>query len=129
MSNYRPISLLSLLSKFLERIVHNHVSKFCSKHNLLSKVRFGFRSQSSTQEALLSVTNNWQTMLSKQNLVAAVSLDVEKVFDSVFHYQLIHSLYSIGIQGFLLNWFRDYLSRRSQRVVLDGEISGKVNVT
>ena len=58
-SNYRPISLLSLPSKILERIVHNCVSKFLSKHNLLS------RSQSSTQEALLSVTNTWQTMLSK----------------------------------------------------------------
>ena len=50
------------------------------------------------------------------------------MFNSVSHYQLIHSLHSIVIQGSLLNWFRDYLSGRSQRVVLDGEISGRVNV-
>ena len=116
-SNYRPISLLSLPSKILERIVHNRVSEFLSKHNLLSRVQFGFRSHSFTQEALLSVTNTWQTMLSKHKLIAAVFLDVKKAFDSVSHHQLIHSLHSIGIQGSLLNWFRDYLSRRSQRVV------------
>ena len=92
-------------------------SKILSKHNLLSKVQFGFRLQSSTQEALLSVTNTWQTMLSKHKLITAVFLDVKKVFDSVSHHQLIHSLHSIGIQGSLLNWFRDYLSGRSQRVV------------
>ena len=74
-SNYRPISLLSLLSKILKRIVHNHVFKFLSKHNLLSRVQFSFRSHSSTQEALLSVTNTWQTMLSKHKLIAAVFLD------------------------------------------------------
>ena len=67
-------------------------------------------------------------MLSKYKLIAAVFLDVKKVFNSVSHYQLIHSLHSIVIQGSLLNWFRDYLSGRSQRVVLDGEISGRVNV-
>ena len=60
---------LSLPSKILERIVHNHVSEFLSKHNLLSRVQFGFRSHSSTQEALLSVTNTWQTMLSKHKLM------------------------------------------------------------
>ena len=128
-SNYRPISLLSLPSKILERIVHNRVSEFLLKHNLLSRVQFSFRSHSSTQEALLSVTNTWQTMLSKHKLIAAVFLDVKKAFNSVSHHQLIHSLHSIEIQGSLLNWFRDYLSGRSQHVVLDGEISGRVNVT
>ena len=68
-------------------------------------------------------------MLSKHKLIAAVFLDVKKAFDSVSHHQLIHSLHSIGIQGSLLDWFRDYLSGRSQRVVLDGEISEGVNVT
>ena len=115
---------LSALFTFqiLERIVH-----LCFQISLRTQspiqVQFGFRSQSSTQEALLSVTNTWKTMLFKHKLIAAVFLDVKKAFDSVSHYQLIHS---IGIQGSLLNWFGDYLSGRSQCVVLDCEILGKL---
>ena len=128
-SNYRPISLLSLPSKILERIIHHHVSKFLSKHKLLSNIQFGFRPQSSTQEALLKVTDTWQNMLVNHSKIAAVFLDVKKAFDSMPHSHLIKARHSIGIQGSLLNWFRDYLTSRSQHVVLDGEVSSPVPVT
>ena len=128
-SNYRPISLLSLPSKILERIIHTRISGFLYDHNLLSRIQFGFRSRSSTQEALLSVTNTWYSMLSKHKQVAAVFLDVKKAFDSVPHYQLIRALHSIGIQGPLLNWLRDYLTSRSQQVILDGVASNPIPVT
>ena len=54
-SNYRPISLLSLPSKILERLIHSHLTKFLTKNKLLSNIQFGFRPRSSTQEALLSI--------------------------------------------------------------------------
>ena len=57
--NYRPISLLPLLSKLLERIVHNKISNFLYSNKLLSNCQFGFRPRSSTQEALLSATHCW----------------------------------------------------------------------
>ena len=121
---------LSSLSSFkiLERLIHHHVSRFLSKHNLLSGIQFGFRPRSSTQEALLSVTNIWHSMIAKQTQIAAV-LDVTKAFDSVPHNRLIKSLHSIGIQGPLLNWFRDYLTSRSQQVVPDGKSSNTTPVT
>ena len=128
-SNCRPISLLSLPSKILERLIHHHVSRFLSKHYLLSDIQFGFRPRSSTQEALLSVTNIWHSMLAKHTQIAAVFLYVKKAFDSVPHNRLIKSLHSIGIQGPLLNWFRDYLTSRSQQVVLDGKSSTTTPVT
>ncbi len=100
-----------------------------TKHNLLSNIQFGFRPRSSTQEALLTVTNIWHSMLAKHSQIAAVFLDVRKAFDSVPHNQLIKALHSFGIQGPLLNWFRDYLTSRSQQVVLDGLSSSTVPVT
>ena len=68
-------------------------------------------------------------MLVNHSKIAAVFLDVKKAFDSVPHSHLIKALHSIGIQGSLLNWFRDYLTLRSQRVVLDGKVSSPVPVT
>ena len=75
-NNYRPASLLMLVSQVLERIVHqfqNHLPT----HRLLSKWQFGFRSGSSTQEALLSVTNDWHQYLSKSHQGGAVFSDIK----------------------------------------------------
>ena len=128
-TNYRPISLLSLVSKVLERIVHSRISSFIYSNNLLSSCQFGFRPRSSTQEALLSVTRKWFQLLSKHRQVACVFFDVKKAFDSVPHRKIISSLSGFGIKGPVLNWLRDYLSGRRQRVVLDGTIFDSVNVS
>ena len=128
-SNYRPISLLSLPSKILERVVHSHISKFLAANKLLSNVQFGFRPRSSTQEALLSITNSWHSSLTKHKQIAAVFIDVKKAFDSVPHSHIIKSLHSIGIKGRLLNWLKDYLTSRYQRVMLDGHLSSSLPVT
>ena len=79
--NYRPISLLPLLSKLLERIVHNKISNFLYSNKLLSNCQFGFRPRSFTQEALLSATHCWYQLLSSHRQVAAVFIDVKKAFD------------------------------------------------
>ena len=123
-------NLAPLLSiKVLARIVHNCVSKYLYKNNLLSSCQFGFRPCSSTQEALLSVTNKWQNLFTKHKQVATVFLDIRKAFDSAPHSQIISSLSQVGISGPLLDWFKDYLTGRSQRVVLDGCTSDQVAVT
>ena len=127
--NYRPISLLSLISKVLERVVHTRMSKFLFSNKLLSNCQFGFRPRSSTQEALLSVTNDWHKLLEKHHQVATVFFDVKKAFDSVPHSQILSSLQTLGIHGPLLHWIKDYLSNRQQRVVLDGAMSDPVTVT
>ena len=101
-SNYRPISLLSLISKVLERCVHNRVMDFLLKHNLLSDCQFGFRPRSSTQDALLTITRDWHQFLSTHRQVAAVFFDVKKAFDSVPHGQLLQSLADIGVSGHVI---------------------------
>jgi len=94
-------------------------SQILSDH-LLSSCQYGFRLRSSTQEALLSITNDWHLMLSKNCQVASIFFDVEKAFDSVPHDKMILSLARTGISGPLLQWFLDYLTSR-QWVALDGE--------
>ena len=82
-SNYRPISLLPLVSTILERIVHNHLLDFLLKHKCLSPLQFGFRPKSSTQEALLCLTHDLIPQLDRGYHVAAVFFDLSKAFDSV----------------------------------------------
>ena len=128
-SNYRPISLLSLISKVLERCIHNRVMDFLLHNKLLSDHQFGFRPRFSTQDALLTATRDWHQSLTTHKQVAAVFFDVKKAFDSVPHDQLLKSLSDIGITGQLLKWFADYLTGRQQRVVLDGVASNYTQVT
>ncbi len=77
----------------------------------------------------MSVTNKWQNSLTKHKQVAAIFLDIRKAFDSVPHNKIISSLSKMGISGPLLSWFKDYLTGRSQRVVLEGCMSDPTRVT
>ena len=127
--NYRPISLLSLSSKVLKRLVHVYLTEHVMENNLLSRKQFGFRSGSSTQEAILSATRNWHDCLEEGASVVCVFLDLSKAFDSLPHSLVLESLQRVGVCGSLYNWFEDYLSHRKQKVVLDGESSDCIDVT
>ena len=119
-SNYRPISLLSILSKCLERFIHNAVFNYMYIHeySLLSDYQFGFRPGSSTQDALLCITHDWFKQAGRRISTVAVFFDLSKAFDRVSHSRLLYYLRKIGITGPLHKWFSDYLSARKQRVVL-----------
>ena len=130
-SNYRPISLLSLPSKILERFVHNKLLHYLLSNSLLSHAQFGFRPSSSTQEAIISATTDWHSMLDSKANVAAVFFDLSKAFDTIPHAGILNALSGVGISGPLLRWFFSYLSNRHQRarVVLDGSTSSQADVT
>ena len=123
-SNYRPISLLSIPSKLLERIVYNRLLHHLLSNSILSPRQFGFRPCSSTQEALLTATHDWQRNLDRGLSSAALFLDLSKVFDKVPHHKLILSLSAVP----LLKWLESYLTHRSQRVVLNGHSSTSLPV-
>ena len=128
-SNYRPISLLSLCSKLLERLVHNNLMKHIIDHKLLSDLQFGFRQMSSTQEAILSATHDWHKTLEDHGSVVCIFLDLAKAFDSLPHSLVLESLARVGVCGSFYDWFADYLTGRSQRVVLEGHSSSVASVT
>ena len=128
-SNYRPISLLSLPSKILERIIYNRLLSHLLTNSLLSNSQFGFRPCSSTQEALIAATTSWHRYLDAKQSVAAVFFNLSKAFDSVPHSGIFRALTRIGVTGSLHNWFADYLSGRMQRVVLNGHSSQVTKVS
>ena len=126
-SNYRPISLLSLASKLLEQIVHVHVSEFVE--SLLSNLQHGFRKRRSCVTQLLGVLHDVGKVLDSGQEGDVIYLDFSKAFDSVPHKNFLLKFKQHGISGSLLSLFADYLKERRQRVVLEGVSSSFLNVT
>ena len=127
--NYRSISLTSIVCKMLEHIVHSQIMHHLDVHNLLTDSQFGFRRKRSCESQLLITVNDLAVGLRDREQVDAVLLDFSKAFDRVPHERLLRKLDHIGVRGVLLDWIRDFLSRRTQRVVLEGEGSYTSNVT
>lgn len=125
-SNYRPISLLCIVSKVLERIIHDKIIDFVSIS--ISDNQFGFlRSRSSVQQLLLFL-NSLQTSLSQNSQIDAIYLDFSKAFDKVPHNHLLLKLRSIGITGNLWNFFKSYLFDRTHCVSINSQTSSYLPV-
>ena len=122
-TNYRPISLLPICGKILEKIVFDQVYSYLNSNNLLSKNQSGFRPGDSTIYQLLSITSSIYDNFENYDETRAVFLDISKAFDKVWHDGVIFKLRRNGINGSLLTFFQNYLSNRYQRVVLNGQES------
>ena len=122
-TNYRPVSLLPIVSKLLERIVHEQLSQYLAEHNLYPSCQFGFRRQHSTEDALTMVTDKFLRARDDGLSTGAAFLDMSKAFDKVQHQTLVEDLFQLGISGTALNWLSDYLSNRQQQVVISGDSS------
>ena len=120
--NYRPISLLPICGKILEKLIFNHMYTFLNSNNLITKKQSGFRPGDSTTNQLLDFIDEiHQSFDSNPPLeIRAVFMDISKAFDKVWHEGLIYKLEQNGISGNLLGLFKNYLSYRKQRVVLNG---------
>ena len=114
LSNYRPISLLPIFSKILEKIMYSRVISFVKKHNLLYQYQFGFQHGMSTEFAVNSLVNNIVKCLENKQVGFCILLDFAKAFDTVNHDILLNKLEYYGIRGIALNWFKSYLSDRMQ---------------
>lgn len=127
-SNYRPISLLSVFNKIFEKTVYNRLINFIDKHDILSDVQYGFRKKHSTQHTLLDIINTIQYNMDHKLLTCAVFIDLAKAFDTVDHSILLKKLYIYGIRGCVYNWFKSYLSERTQTTSVNNCISDKVGI-
>ena len=84
-SNYRPISLLSIFDKLLEKNIYTRLSDFLTVNNILYEYQFGFRKLHSINLALIDVTDNIFQHLDNHNCGVGICIDLQKAFDTVNH--------------------------------------------
>ena len=113
-SNYRPVSVLPVFSKVLERLMYNRLIDFINENKLLYKFQFGFQKGKSTNMALITLIDKLSEALDKGELAIGVFLDFSKAFDTVDHKILTQKLDLYGIKGIYNNWFKNYLENRKQ---------------
>ena len=122
-SNYRPISILTVISKVFEIVINSALTKHLESNNLLSDHQYGFRSERSTADLLTVVTERIHQALDVSGEARAIALDISKAFDKVWHRGLVHKLQACGISGNILSIIKSFLSGRSIKVVLSGSSS------
>lgn len=122
-NNYRPISVLSTLSKILEKIINNRLIKYLNKYHIISDRQFGFRSGKCTEDAVLELTNTVVGNFNSKLKTIGIFLDLSKAFDTVSIPILLRKLEHIGVRGLVQDIFKSYLSNRRQRVKIDTYLS------
>ena len=127
--NYRPIALLSIFSKILERLMFVRIYSFLNANKFFCKFQFGFRKSHSTTLALIELIDKLLLNLDIGNKSIGTFLDLQKAFDTVNHDILLHKLYIYGIRGVMHDWFTSYLFDRMQFVSIGCHNSSSIRVT
>ena len=119
----QPISLLSVLSKVMEKLINKPMWKHLENHKLISDRQFGFRAGHSTSDALTYIAQRLSNTINDREEARVVCLDISKAFDSVWHPGLLVKLRALGFAGKLLHWLADYLRNHSMKVILNEKSS------
>ena len=117
-ANYRPISLLPILSKIFERLLRSRLLEYFNENNVLCKHQFGFRSGHDTSDAILEFLNHCYSSLDCRKHLLAIYIDLSRAFDTLDHCFLLGKLDHIGVRGSVLEWVRSYLTGRQQFVTV-----------
>ena len=112
-SNYRPISLLPIMSKIAERVVCTQLSRYLSENHLLSACQYAYRRGHSTEDAVIDAVSWAVNKIDNGELASITTIDLSKAFDSVDHGVLLRKLSWLGVPS---HWFSSYLSGRGQVV-------------
>ena len=127
-SNYRPISLTSVVLKIMERIIADAMLKYFSKHKLISNAQHGFLTRRSAVTNLIESLNDWTIGINHKHLTDVIYVDYAKAFDSVCHNKLLHKLSAFGVSGELLSWIRCFLTDRLQVTKVGSSLSSEAIV-
>ena len=128
-TNYRPISLLSVFSKIIGKLVHKRLYDFLELSDVIHPLQFGFRKKHSTAHALISLTEKIKKTIDDGNYGCGVFIDLKKAFDTVNHDILLKKLEHYGMRSVPLEWFRSYLTNRKQYVSVCGNTSETLEIT
>ena len=110
--NYRPISLLPVLSKILESVVHQQLQEFMNLNKHYCKTQFGFRKKSSTINACQRFMSDILHAIDSDSYVLSVFIDLKKAFDTLSPEIVIRKLRKYGLSELCLKWLGDYLMNR-----------------
>ena len=127
-SNYRPVSILTAISKIYEKIMCNRLISFLNKWKILYQYQFGFRQHHSTYMALIKLMDQLITALKEGKLVLGLFLYFSKAFDTINHDILFNKLELYGIRGISLCSFKSYLTNRYQYVEYNNENSSRSKI-
>ena len=119
--NYRSVSLLSVVSKVFEKLVNNRIVDHLEKCGLFSDSQYGFRSSRSTADLLTGVSGRIARAFNSSEATRAVTLDISKAFEKVWHADLLHKLKSSGISRQIFGLISSFFINRQPQVVLDGK--------
>ena len=128
-SNYRPVSILPVISKIFERIIYNQLNDFLCSHNLIYEYQSGFRRSYSTDTALTYLSDRIRLNMDAGLYTGIVLIDLQKAFDTVDHNILALKLNALGLDRSAVAWFESYLSDRQQFVNVQGTKSAYGEVT
>ena len=129
LNNYRPISLLSVFNKILEKLMYKRLFSFIDKHNILYDQQFGFRNNHSTSHTTLLITDKIQAAIEDGLYSCGIFLDFSKAFDTVDHNILIRKLNHYGVRGVANDWFISYLNNRRQHVSIGNVTSDNLFIS
>ena len=124
LKNYRPVANLKFLAKTIERVCASQINDYLSSNNLCSKMQSAFKSCHSTETALLRVYNDLLLVVDQGNEAVLILLDYSAAFDAISHNVFLDRLFHrYGVSGSALNWFKTYLTNRTQSVVINNSLS------
>ena len=115
-SNYRPVSVLPIISKIFEKLMQTRLVSYLEKNKIIYENQFGFQKNKSTSLAVLDMYSKIIEAIEQKKYMCNVFLDFAKAFDTVNHDILIGKLQYYGIRGTANNWFKSYMSNRQQQV-------------
>ena len=121
--NYRPVTIVPILSKVLERIIFNQVTEYLSANQLLHPNHHAFRAGFNTTTAMIQMYDEWVQAVESEQIAGVVMLDMSAAFDLVDHNLLLQKLCQYGFETNSLDWMKSYLNGRKQCVVINGSLS------
>ena len=122
-NNWRPISIIPIIGKLMEKLGNSLLTKHLDIHNLLCNEQYGFRPKRSTSTAIFNFIKNIIDEINNRKIVGTIYLDFSKAFDSINHTRLIYKLKDMGIPKKLLLWITNYLKNRKIRTKLNNKLS------
>ena len=121
--NYRPVSLLPVMSKVMESLINRSLTNFLERQKVLSQHQFGFRRGLGTSDLLTKLHSEWSKAAGLGGSVYVLAVDIAGAFDRVSHAGVLHQAACCGVTGDLLTWLKSYLRDRQLKAVVSGQES------